>query len=140
MADNIRKINASRTATPNKLYYDKDGNVYIGTPNGRLKLKENTNNSISVTRTTNSNTDEYSWTLGNFELNIGEAPILNETLTIAWPGVFPTDIFHPQLIESDKDLFNISMKAGNGNVTITISSNVFISGTYKINYIRYVKI
>lgn len=50
MADNIRQINSNKTAIPGKLYYDKNGDAYLGLPTKRLeKLRSSsisTNNTI----------------------------------------------------------------------------------------------
>lgn len=138
MADNIKQINSTKSAVSGKLYYDRNGDVYIGMPNGRLRL-QNSNNTTITKPTTYSNEEFYNWVPGQLELDLGDTPILDETFTIAFPGVFPTDKFIATVEDTDKELFQVAFKAGNGNITVTISSHVFVKGKYKINYIRYIK-
>ncbi len=59
MADNIRKINADKTATYGKIYYDLNGQSYIGLANGRLRLESTGNGSELIDNTQDSDLGNY---------------------------------------------------------------------------------
>jgi hypothetical protein len=136
MADNIKRINSNKLAVLNKLYYDKDGLVYIGTSNGRLRLYKG---DTLPQRTQATPQDNSGWTLGTFELDLGDLPIIDGLYTIAFPGIFKGDLMIPEIETVDKEIFNISITCNDGSITILVSSHVFMSGKYKINYILYKK-
>ena len=141
MADNVKSINASKTATPGKLYYDVLGKEYKGLPNGRL---EQTGNSKSFNSIINVETGDIlnDLSLTELELNFGSTPVRGKKFTIEYfpitsaslIAVYPSGNTAFERVGDDWEWDSIvfSAKPNLGSVTITARASGLIRGRRKI--------
>lgn len=140
MADNIDKINRDKIATPNKLYRDKSGNIYKGTANKRLKLIGSDDYTTSdLVNLINSllgqiNSIQTYKSTGSVSFDLGDLPILDKEIEIVLPIEFGDLMFF--VSNSIEYPVSISYEIiATNRIRLVVSSNTFISGVLKFNYI-----
>lgn len=136
MNRDISYIHSNKLATPNKLYYGKDG-VYIGLSTGRLKKLDK--NSFSYFNKNNNKDLSTSSLLQNVtfetEIDLGEDPVFEKEVIFSANVTESNKVFVQEIYGEEGDPLIFKSKCYNGYVLLTVTSLSFIKGIKKIQYI-----